>query len=236
MRRSSKRLIADLVDGRSENPTEAMEIIARSPRLRAGYDEQVAARESLARLEPVALTDGERADLHREVWTELRAPEPASQTPAPAWGWRAAGAAAAVAVVIGGGALLLQTSGDSGGEDAFAADVTTTASAGGTIAVNEDMGDGGAPVPEAAGVEDMLQSFAEAVRTQIDPARAPAEAPLRCADNKELEGMEPVATLDVDGVEYQAWVPSESIANGLDDATPITFVDVETCTVRQLER
>ncbi len=232
MRRSSKQLIADLVAGRSENPTEAMETIVRSPRLLAAYQEQIAAREALSGFEPVEMTESERSDLRRAVWTKLTA-APESR-PEPTSSWRAVGAAAAAAVVVGTGALLTLTLSSGGaGEDqvTFSADVSTTRAAAESVTEGDSSVDGGEMAPQAADTEDLLHRYAEIVRSEERTFFALSSDDFRCTQLEELEGLRPVARFDVQGVEYQAWVPADSPDDIAPD-TPVTFVDVTTCTVQ----
>ncbi len=240
MRKGSKQLIADLVAGRSGNPTEAMETIMRSPRLRAAYEEQIAARNALASLDTATMTDSERTDLRRGVWTSLNTAPAANTVPATPWAWRAAGAAAALAVVVGGAALLMQgNSADSGGTAELTANrATTTADAAGAPLSGQDHGqeDGGENQPQAFETEEVLRRYADLVRTDGAPAFNLDDDKVRCADLEELDGQRPLAAFDVDGVEYQAWVSDDLVADAIDETTPITFVDVETCTVQPVIR
>lgn len=238
MRKRSRQLIADLVAGRSENPTEAMETIARSPRMLAAYEEQVAARDALSRLGPIALTEAERTDLRREVWTNLTAAPSTRPTAAPTWGWRAAGAAAALAVVVGGAALLMQAGSEAGEQaaDLRSDNVTTTAGAGQPLAGQDHGGEVDGALPESVETEEVLRRYAEIVRNDTELSYAVSEADVRCADIEDLEGQRPVASFEIEGIEYQAWIPAEIPPDQVDAATPITFVDVATCSVQPVTR
>lgn len=234
MRKSSKQLIADLVAGRSENPTEAMETIVRSPRLLAAYQEQVAAKDALTRFEPVEMTESERSALRRDVWTALTA-TPESR-PARGSNWRAVGAAAAAAVVVGVGALMTFTfsAGSSDGDQAaFSVDVTTTGAV--SESTTEDGHVGGEPGPQAVETEDLLRRYAEIVRSAERTTITLASTEVRCAELEALDGLRPVATFDVEGTEFQAWVPADSPDDIAPD-TPVTFVEVSSCTVQPIIR
>ena len=76
MRRRSRELIADLVAGRSEDPTEAMETIVRSPRMLAAYNEQVAARDALTGVGSASMTESGRS----AYFTSVRRPPVGSNT------------------------------------------------------------------------------------------------------------------------------------------------------------
>lgn len=236
MRRSSKQLIADLVAGRSENPTEAMETIIRSPRLLASYQEQVIARDALSGFEAAEMTESERSDLRRDVWTKLTA-TPASR-PAPSSNWRAVGAAAAVAVVVGAGALLTVTmsAGDAGEDEmAFSADVSTTRVDAESVTEGDSSIDGGEPsgdmAPQGVDTEEFLRRYAEIVRSAERTSLTLFSNEVRCTQLEGLQGLRPVASFDIQGVEYQAWVPADGTDRIAPD-TPVTFVEVPTCSIR----
>lgn len=114
MRDHEIELIAALVEGRLEDETEARALIASSPEYQEEYEAQKRAHEVLRWAGTAAMTESERASLHRDVWTELQA-GPGQDRPATPWYYRWAPVAAGLLVVVGLVAVLSQAS---GGEDA----------------------------------------------------------------------------------------------------------------------
>lgn len=114
MRDHDLELIAALVEGRLEDETEARALIASSAEAREEYETQRFAYESLRALGTASLTEGERATLHRDVWTELRTEGATKGTKTP-WYYRWAAVAAGMFVIVG---LLAVLSGQ-GAEDSL---------------------------------------------------------------------------------------------------------------------
>lgn len=100
MRDYELELIASLAEGSLDDETEARALIESSPEHRAEYEAQLLAIESLRSVSSAAITDAERAALHRDVWTELRREPKSVARPAP-WYYRWLPAAAALIVVVG---------------------------------------------------------------------------------------------------------------------------------------
>jgi hypothetical protein len=112
MRDHERELIAALVEGRLDDESEARALVASSPELHEEYEAQLLAYRALTGAGSVSLSEAERAELHRDVWTALRH---RSEAPARgAWYLRAAAVAAGLFVVVGLAAVLST----SGGQDA----------------------------------------------------------------------------------------------------------------------
>lgn len=112
MREHELDLIADLVAGRLQDETEALELIASSPELRVEYEAQQKAHDALSAAGPVSLTEQERAALHRDVWTELRAGAAPAATATSPWYLRWAPALGGLFVLIGVVAVINQGGGE----------------------------------------------------------------------------------------------------------------------------
>ncbi len=111
MRDHELELIAALAEGRLEDESEARALIASSAEHLAEYEAQKLAFETLRSTPPAAMTDIERAALHRDVWTELRSPVPVGASGNP-WYYRWMPVAAGMFVVVGLVAVINQ-----GGQD-----------------------------------------------------------------------------------------------------------------------
>lgn len=138
MRDQELELIAALVEGRLEDETEARALITSSIEAREEYETQKLAHDALQAMGTARLGEDERAALHRDVWTDLRAGAPTPKTRRP-WYYRWVPVAAALflvvglaAVLSGGGEetarLLGEISSDLGAGDATA-ETTSTAAA-----------------------------------------------------------------------------------------------------------
>ncbi|HEX6945997.1 MAG TPA: hypothetical protein VF246_01425 [Acidimicrobiia bacterium] len=203
-------------------------------------------RETLSSLDPIVMSETERSDLRRAVWSEIRSPAPDRTSALQARRVRLAGAAAVVAALLGVAVLS-----DLGGQDnafdmlsgASGGAATTAAAAenfqdGPGIFGRPDAADGGsedgdAPAPAPPEPETVLMRYAELVRTGAIAPAARADdiryaADSACGDADGLDGMEPVAVFEVDGVEYQAWVPE---GEKVDADTAVTFVEAGTCRI-----
>jgi hypothetical protein len=126
MRDHELELIAALAEGRLEDDAKARALVDSSPELRAEYEAQRMAYLALTGVGSATLTDTERAGLHRDIWSELRA----GDTPAPAgtpWYYRWVPALAGMFVVVGLIAVLNQGGDDSGGNEIAQLSATTQA-------------------------------------------------------------------------------------------------------------
>ncbi len=150
MRENELELIAALVEGRLQDEAEARALIASGPEFAAEYEAQKSAYEVLRSMGSATMSDTEKADLHRDLWTALRTPAP-TRASSP-WYYRWMPVAAGMFVVVGLVAVLGQDGDSDGDSRQFA--VTTAASAetsgdnasGGTVEAT----DGGSPVAPVA--------------------------------------------------------------------------------------
>lgn len=183
LRRRDMELIGGLVEGTLPDESEARALIARSAEARKEYESQRRAYLALTAAEPASLSETERAALHRDLWSALRA-EPDSPPRAVRWYYRLAPVAAVLVLLVGGLAVLNRgmqqaTTADSFFDLAGGAAADTTV-AGATAETFESAGDdAAAPSAESdgsstAGVEEALPrmipseffaSIAESVRS-----------------------------------------------------------------------
>jgi hypothetical protein len=171
MHRHDLDTIAALADGSLKDETSARALVESCAECRAEYESHTVVIAALAAVEPATMTDLEKAALHRELWTDLRAgAAPAVKTPP--WWYRWSYAAAGVFVVVGLVGVVSQLGGVStsdsaapevleapddasgvadlaaqdGGADELGAEEAATdeaETAETTIAATEDAGDGG---------------------------------------------------------------------------------------------
>lgn len=194
-------------------------------------------KDALRALGPVSMTDTERSDLRRAVWSELTSGAPApGRSP---WGWRLAGATAALAVVVGAAAIFGNLGADDTADLLEASDETTV-----TFAAADSKGSQGAEAPpgrddgDGAGgeghvtaspeTEGALSRYAEMVRTGTPAEFRMTETESACAGAGAVEGLRVVAMFEVEGTEFEAWVPE---GEPIDADTQVTFVDARTCSV-----
>ncbi|MFP3881544.1 MAG: hypothetical protein ACLFRT_05575 [Actinomycetota bacterium] len=256
MREHELELIAALVEGRLEDESEARALIDSSPELREEYEAQKLAYEALQNAGTASLRETERAELHRDIWTQLRSgpAQPVSKTP---WYYRWAPVAAALLVVVGLVSVLGQ-GGDDAGEEAVsladAAATTTTAGAAG-----DESDDGAAPEDDqqmestgdddsaadagilSADTLDIYQREADLLRQGVygerlrpyDSADATTEA---CVEESGLDGHRILATLGAPLEETGAPEDERRVAVAYPggtqlEAAPISFVDLDVCEV-----
>lgn len=232
-------LIAALADGSLDDQSAARDLVETCQECRQEYQTQVAILATLAIVEPVTMTELEKASLHRDLWTELRA-QPA-ETAAP-WWYRVSYAAAGLFVVVGLVAVVNQLAGDevaetfsevSSGLDEGASGETASPlsddgseeSAGTTVAA-ADAGAGDTPDFKTLAEEARLQQLPPSVR-----ANDSASEDLDCVNAAGLENQEVVGTVDADRKYLIAVANDED----LDAETPVNFVDATTCEVAHVE-
>ncbi len=123
MHRHDLDLIAAFAEGSLDDATEARALVESCEECRDEYQAQLAALEYLASVPRVAMSDLERAALHRDLWTELRSP-PGKKVATP-WWYRWSYVAAGLFVVLGlAGVLSGLLRG--GGADTASVDVAET--------------------------------------------------------------------------------------------------------------
>lgn len=152
MREREIELIASLAEGSLDDESEARALIASSPEAREEYEAHLLAIETLRGASPEVMSDVERAALHRDVWTNLRA-KPASGRRSLPWFYRWTVAAAGLLVVVGSVAVL-NGLGALGGDDstetvAQLADRAVATTAAGETGGADEMA-GGSEAPAAA--------------------------------------------------------------------------------------
>jgi hypothetical protein len=243
-------LIAALADGSLDDQSEARALVESCPECHQEYETQVAIIAALAAIEPAAMSDFEKAALHRDLWTELRSTPAKKSTP---WWYRLSYAAAGLFVMVGlvavvnqlgnsnageGETFLEVSSGlDEGtdgqtasplaGEDAGDSTVTTfSAESAGTTVVTADSGGGDTPDFKALADEARLQQLPPSVRTNGSTTED-----LDCVNAAGLEDQDVVGAVEADR-KYLIAVPE---GEDLDADTAVNFVDATTCEVAHVE-
>ena len=174
MHRHDLNTIAALADGSLKDEAQARALVETCDECRVEYESHKVVIAALAAVEPVTMTDLEKAALHRDLWTDLRA-DTAPAVKTPPWWYRWSYAAAGVFVVVGLVGVVSQLGGVStsdsaapevfeapddasgvadlgaqdGGADELRAEEATTAeaeTAETTIAAAEDAGGGAEPL------------------------------------------------------------------------------------------
>ena len=242
MRDRDFELIAQLAEGSLEDETEARALVASSEEHRLEYEAQLTAIEALSSVEPVMMTDTERAAIHRDLWTEMTAQaRPDIRTP---WYYRFVPVAASLFVVVGIGAVIVQddggaTDGDAPAIAAEQAATTTAADAG---------DDGGDLFGDAEGGESALSPFAsEEVYSRLaDDVRSGTVATSNQERDADFEAC--LGQIDLDGYELIGPVPAPpeipadvdldliaAALNGDPETGPIAFIDADTCEILYLD-
>jgi hypothetical protein len=236
MRQRDIELIIDLIEGRADDPAATHDLISRSAKARALYDEQLRVRQVLASVDPVSMTSSEQAELHRELWTELTRPSPVrAKVP---WGLRVGQVAAVLALVVGGVALFgSRNGGDAASGEAEtlraadAGDTTVTLATGGALdpsaygGIEDYLGD--AP-PEAATI---FRRYATLVRIgSLDELTDDPGVATWC--QPALPGHQYLGTIELAGRELGVWVSANEPVTG---ETPVWFADADTCEVVAIE-
>ncbi len=241
-------LIAALADGTLDDETTARARIETCPECRDEYLGQRASIEFLASAPQVAMTDFERAGLHRDLWTELRSDPPASKRSP--WWYRWSYVAAGLFVVVGLAGVL---NGQFGQGDQGAVVETFSEIGSGLDATVEDSppqlygqpesdgeesaGGSDAPTTTAAAADSTVlpYPFAELAATTRDKQAAgelafqrsslPAEIE-ECLVKLDLDQLEVVEDLDLD---------RRLLALMTEGEPTVTFVTVDDCTVVAVE-
>jgi hypothetical protein len=247
-------LIAALADGSLDDQSEARALIETCPECHQEYETQVTIIAALAAIEPAAMSEFEKAALHRDLWTELRSPPAKTSTP---WWYRLTYAAAGLFVVVGLVAVVNQlgnsnagegetflevsssldegtdgqtaspSAGEDAGYDAGESTVTTlSAESAGTTVVTADSGGGDTPDFEALADEARLQQLPPSVRTNGSTTED-----LDCLNAAGLENQDVVGAVEADR-KYLIAVPD---GEDLDADTAVNFVDATTCEVAHVE-
>jgi hypothetical protein len=151
-------LIASFADGTIEDETEARDLVASCDECRAEYHSQLEVLEILAAAPPVAMSELEKAALHRDLWTELRSEPSTSAARAPWYRWAYVAAGLFVVVGVAGALSRLPFGAGDASSDTFA-EVSS--------ALDGDAGQGGDiplfDAPDAAsGGEESVETTAAA--------------------------------------------------------------------------
>ncbi len=152
MHEHSLDLIAALADGSLSDETEARALVETCETCRAEYRAQKSVIASLAAVSPPAMTDLEKAALHRDLWTELRSDTAEKRSSMP-WWQRLTYVAAALFIGVGLVSVLddIRLGGGEAADTTVAADIAALDSAEGgeEIPFAEDSGVESAPQPES---------------------------------------------------------------------------------------
>jgi hypothetical protein len=237
MRKRDIELVTALAEGRLVDETAARALIDRSPRLREHYQTQRRVIEAMAQIPPVALTETERATLHRTVWGVLAGDAPSSATSAGGWSLRWGYAAVALLVVAGTVSVIGQLGGDNG--SLLDEDRTSSQSPeGGESAAPLD----GLGTPETTSAPHLAGDDLRAANFAVyaDQARGGslAEVPVyemaseessvaQCVEEAALGGRLILGTIEEEGTGYALVTADETV--GPDSV--IVFVDLDSCTI-----
>lgn len=235
MHEHERELIAALAEGSLEDETKARALLETSPEARAEYRLQLDALAALEGAAPTEMTEVERARLHRELWTQVRADKAKTRSTAGIYGWSLAAAALFVVVglaaVLGGGML--------GGQDAaleeissgLAADDTATEETERSFAAADEAGGATAMSAEAREYFDREAGRIRADQPAAETSDGDAGLWAECLDDAALHDHRVIAVLDADenapvAGQYLAAVPT---AEPVGPDTPIHFVATDTC-------
>jgi len=164
MHEHSLDLIAALADGSLSDETEARALVETCETCREEYNAQQSVVASLAAVPPAAMTDLEKAALHRDLWTELRS-ETADKRSGMPWWQRLSYVAAALFIGVGLVSVFDDVrleGGDAAADTTIAGEIATFDSAGGgeEIPFAEDSGAEGGALQEEATVTTAAASEA----------------------------------------------------------------------------
>jgi hypothetical protein len=257
MRKHEIELIAALAEGTLEDETEARALVVSSGKARSEYEAQKTALNALASVPSSTLTDSEKAALHRDIWTQLKA-QPVATKKATPWYFRWSYAAAGLFLVVGLVAVL-NTDGFSGGDDAATEELAAPRDAGETAdtTVGAAGGDEGAEAPsiaeDGASADDAVSDepivgffmreaskvragqFATAADTSEDEQQSVLDKQAECLLRADLDGYEAVGEVSFADAEALGLDPDTSYLiavptlEELGEDTPVAFVEVDTC-------
>lgn len=233
-------LIAEYAGGTLDDTSRARSLVESCPTCAGEYRRHRSVIESLSTAAPAAMTEHEKAALHRDLWTELRSGNVSAAPASPGTRWQplAFGAAAVVFVAV----ALFGVLDGMGGDGAVSETFSEIASGLDADSAGADGGgeseEGLAPADAPRDLSDLYSDtpyarIARQVRVdtvttsaQEDEQRAEAECleMAGLADHEVVDGYENLTELLVA-------VPMDA-----DLATaPVSFVDTETCTVVHVE-
>lgn len=254
MRKHEIELIAALAEGTLEDETQARALIASSSKARAEYEAQKTALDALAKIQPAVLSDTEKATLHRDIWTELKARPVATKKVTP-WYYRWSYAAAGLFLVVG----LVAVLNTGGGDDAATEEIAASREAGETADTTIATGgaDQGAEAPSVAedsttdgeaGTPDPVVEFfrEQASRVRAGQFYSALAVPEKDQSSVATENSACLSSAGLDEYEALGKVTfDEAMSYGLDpetpylvavpagvpidESTPVAFVDLLTC-------
>ena len=239
MHRHDLDLMAALADGSLEDETQARARIESCEECRREYESQKAVLAALAAAPPVAMTEQEKAALHRDLWTELRTGgEMAAKTSTP-WWYRFSYAAAGLFVVVGLVAVVAQLGGSDQAITEGAAVQETFSEIGSTLegagadqiepaesgesALDADDGQAAAPLAAPELLEELESLRFSASRS----ADFQADLYEECLTRAELEDHKVVDEIEFGGSVYLVAVPE----NEPEDSELVSYVEAGTCKV-----
>lgn len=254
MHRHDLNTIAALADGSLKDEAQARALVESCDECRVEYESHKVVIAALAAVEPVTMTDLEKAALHRDLWTDLRA-DTAPAVKTPPWWYRWSYAAAGVFVVVGLVGVVSQLGGvstsdsaapevfadlgtqDGGGADEAATDEAEAAET--TIAAVEDAGGGAEPLSRSldAATFSLLVEQARSVEPTSSEAAATfsndatARRAAECVEEAGLSAQEVVGEVEASTM----YLLTVAIGEKFDAGTVFTVVDFETCQVLSVE-
>ncbi len=256
MRKHEIELITALAEGTLDDETRARALIDSSSKAQAEYEAQKTALAALAEVQPAVMSEIEKATLHRDTWTALKAQPVAAKKTSP-WYYRWSYAAAGLFVVVGLLAFL-NTNGSSSDSAALSEQLgapQTAADTEETVVVDD--ADKGAEAPaiaeDGATVDDAGSEapiigffngeasklrdgqFRSAAATEGDEQQSVLEDQAECLIRADLEGYEAVGEVSfADAADYgldpdTAYLLAVPKDEQLDEDTPVAFVEAATC-------
>ncbi len=241
MHRHDLDLIAEYAGGLLEEETVARNLVETCNVCRAEYESQMSVLGALAGMESLAMTDQEKAVLHRDLWTDLRRPATTPTAARRPWATWAAGVTAVLLLSVGLVGVLNQLGGGDTTAETFSevgSSLDNGFSGEGREETTRAATDGlaGAPSEGLGYFYDSTTDFAS-VAEQIlaDPKRFSDAATFSSAEEECLESTALVGFSLVSDNRDLTWL-LVAIADDSDDETPaVAFIDPETCEVIHLE-
>jgi hypothetical protein len=256
MRKHEIELITALAEGTLDDETQARALIESSNKARVEYEAQKTTLAALADVQPAVMSDIEKATLHRDIWTALKAQPVAVKKTAP-WYYRWSYAAAGLFLVVGLFAVL-NTDGFSGDDAATeelatsrdvgeAADTTIAAGGADQGAEAPSIAENGATADDAVSEDPIVGfftreaskvragQFATAAGSEADEQQSVFDEQAECLLQAALEGYEAVGQVSFAEAENfgldpdTAYLVAVPTAEQLGEDTPVAFVEADTC-------
>lgn len=256
MRKHEIELITALAEGTLDDETQARALVESSNKARVEYEAQKTALAALADVQPAVMSELEKATLHRDTWTALKAQPVALKNTAP-WYYRWSYAAAGLFLVVGL-VTVLNTDGFSG-DDAATEELATSrdGSESADTSIAAGGADQGAEAPsiaedgatsDDAGSDDPIVDFfrleaskvragqfATATASEADEQQSAFDKQSECLLRADLDGYEAVGEVSFADAEALGLDPDTSYLiavptlEELGEDTPVAFVEVDTC-------